>query len=103
MFSKHTRIVKHLPVLPVLWPLVRREGQFAPAGVQVAKELRHLQQISKVPPAAGGSTWTVQKKTFEDFFPGNLNESVADPQPLRAEGGADWIMTVQWRYRCCAT
>ena len=48
MFSKHTRLVKHLPVLPVLWPLVRREGQFAPAGVQVAKELRHLQQISKV-------------------------------------------------------
>ena len=44
MFSKHTRLVKHLPVLPVLWPLVRREGQFAPAaaGVQVAKELRHF-------------------------------------------------------------
>ena len=50
MFSKHTRLVKHLPVLPVLWPLVRREGQFAPAaaGVQVAKELRHLQQIKYV-------------------------------------------------------
>ena len=52
MFSKHTRLVKHLPLLPVLWPLpVHREGQFTP-GVFPSTEgtPRHLQQISKVLP-----------------------------------------------------
>ena len=45
MFSKHTRIVKHLPVLPVLWPLpVRREGQFAP-GVGKTPLLQELERL----------------------------------------------------------
>ena len=112
MFSKHTRIVKHLPVLPVLWPLpVRREGQFAPGvfpsgqfapGVFPSTSLpKGTLLLCKVKcPWAGTWNW---EKTLGDFFPGNLNEAVADPQPLRADGEPDWIMTVQWRYRCCAT
>ena len=84
MFSKHTRLVKHLPALPVLWLLpVRREGQFAP-GVFPSREGTpcHLQQISSKYPwvVVTRERWTVRAmKTFGDFFPGNLNESVADP------------------------